>query len=55
MCVCPIFDLVVIAEGDLAQTVRLGLALVIFGPAGESLRRRAAIAAAGIVDESVAR
>jgi len=50
----PIFELVVIAEVDLAQTVRLGPALLVLGPAGESLLRRSAIAAAGIVDERVA-
>src|SRR5215471_8459138 len=51
----PIFELVVIAEIDLAQTIRLGRALVVIRPAGESLLRRAAIAAAGIADERVAR
>src|SRR5215472_6651709 len=50
----PIFELVVVAEINFAQTVRLGLASLILGPAGESLLRRSAIAAAGIVDERVA-
>src|SRR6516165_5361386 len=50
----PIFELVVVAEINLAQTVRLGLALLILGPAGESLLRRSAIAATSIVDERIA-
>src|SRR5271170_2161416 len=55
MRLCPIFQLVVIAEIDFAQAVRLGRTLVVIGPAREGLLRRAAIAAAGIVDEGIAR
>src|SRR5215472_7859645 len=45
----PIFEFVVVAEINFAQTARLGLALLILGPAGEGPLRRSAIAAAGIV------
>src|SRR5215469_16728928 len=51
----PIFELVVIAEVDLSKTARLGAALLILGPAGEGLLRRAAIAAAGIVYKRILR
>src|SRR5216683_2947040 len=55
MCLRPIFELVVIAEIDLAQAVRLGPALFVIGPAAEQLLRWAAIAAAGIIVESIER
>src|SRR5271156_3166193 len=55
MRLCPIFELVVIAEIDFAQSVRLGWAFIVAGPAGERLLRRAAVAAAGIVNEGIAR
>src|SRR5260370_10988031 len=55
MRLCPKFELVVIAEVDFARAIRLGRTLGVIGPARESLLRRAPIAAAGIVDEGIAR
>src|SRR5262249_26121190 len=55
VCLRPIFELVVISEIDLAHTVWLGLAIGIIRPAGKRAQGRPAIAAAGIVDESVVR
>src|SRR5215472_8051698 len=51
----PVFKLVVIAEINFSQTIRLEGALLILRPPGENLLRWAAVAAAGIVDKSVAR